>query len=356
VPERGVSSGLIRRFETAGDDGFCRRNSPGSSAAMPNHSDSRAGLEASAVVRRVFALGFLLVAAMFGWFATGDLPPLGGEPDLVWGKRGVRDGDLARPRAATIDGKDRLWIVDFTARIQAYDLDGRHLGITFTPPDYRNGRPSGLGTDCQGRLMVADSHYHCVRIYDEGREVQRLGGRPGTEPGEFGYISDVVQDSEGFFYLSEFGQNDRITQLDSSGRFVRSWGMMGQGPGEFNRVRALAIGPDGLLYAADACNHRIQVFTRQGRFVRSFGRVGSGPGELQYPYDLCFGPGGELYVAERGNHRIQKFRSDGESLGTWGRPGNHPGELADPWAVVVDRFGRVHVVDTENHRVQRVTF
>ena len=308
------------------------------------------------MARRIFALGFLFAAVAVGWLTTGDLKPRNGSPDLVWGHRGVRDGDLARPRAATIDGQDRLWVVDFTARVQAYDLNGQHLGITFTTPDYRNGRPSGLGTDQKGRLMVADSHYHCVRIYDQGREVQHLGGLPGTHPGEFGYLSDVVQYSDGFFFVSEFGQNDRITQLDSTGAFVRTWGKIGQGPGEFNRVRALAIGPDGLLYAADACNHRIQVFTRDGQFVRAFGGVGSGTGQLQYPYDLCFSPSGELYVVERGNHRIQKFRSDGESLGTWGRPGNRPGELADPWAIVVDRFGRVHVVDTENHRVQRVTF
>ena len=62
------------------------------------------------------------------------------QPDLVWGRKGVRDGDLARPRACAIDGHDRLYIVDFTARIQVYDLDGKHLGLTWTTPDYRKGR------------------------------------------------------------------------------------------------------------------------------------------------------------------------------------------------------------------------
>jgi streptogramin lyase len=278
------------------------------------------------------------------------------KPDLVWGKSGVMPGDLKRPRAAVIDHEDRLWIVDFTARIQAYDLDGNYLDITFTTPDFRNGRPSGLGVANDGKFIVCDSHYHCLRFYDHaGAEHATFGGTKGNGPGEFGYISDVVQDDEGFYYISEFGPNERITKLDAKGQFVTHWGEAGSDPGQFNRTRALAL-HNGQLYVADACNHRIQVFTRRGALVRTFGTDGDKPGELKYPYDLAFNAAGELYVAERGNHRIQKFTTEGKSLGVWGSRGRQPGQFADPWALVVDRHGRVHVIDTENHRVQRLRF
>lgn len=300
-------------------------------------------------MRRLLLL--LLLAPLAGCGGPSD------RPDLVWGKKGVRDGDLVRPRAGVIDGQGRLWVVDFTARVQAYDLDGQHLGITFPTPDYRKGRPSGLGLDRHGHLIVADSHYHCFRLYDaDGKQTRVVGGQAGPAPGQLGYVSDVVQDDDGFFYVAEFGEVQRITKLDEHGRYVTSWGSEGSGPSQFARIRALALGPDGLLYAADACNHRIQVFHKDGRLARTFGAHGTEPGRLSYPYDLAFGKGGLLYVVEYGNHRVQKFTPEGEPRGTWGGPGREPGKFHGPWAMAIDAKGRIHVLDTENHRVQRIAF
>jgi DNA-binding beta-propeller fold protein YncE len=280
-----------------------------------------------------------------------------GKPDLVWGKHGVRNAELHRPRAIAIDKNDRLYLVDYTARIQVYDLNGRYMGPTWQTPDYRNGRPAGLDIDRDGNLIVCDSHYHIVRIYSpDGQLLRTLGGESGSKPGQFGYISDCIQDEDGYFYISEFGDNDRITKLASDGSLVKCWGRAGTEPGEFQRLRALVNGPDKCIYAADAVNHRIQVFTRDGDFVRCIGEPGEDPGQLSYPYDLSIDSKGNLYVVEYNNHRVQKFSLEGKSLGCWGGPGREPGKLGSPWALAVDRRGRVHVVDTENHRVQRIRF
>jgi DNA-binding beta-propeller fold protein YncE len=285
--------------------------------------------------------------------ACGDGPDL---PERVWGRRGTQAGDLVRPRAIAIDAKDRLYVVDFTARVQVYDRDGNYLN-GWTTPDYRKGRPSGLSIDRDGNLLVSDSHYNCFRIYSpEGVELRRFGGQPGSGLGQLAYVSDVVQDADGYYYVAEFGENQRITKLDSEGKFVCCWGSAGTEPGQFQRARALALGPDDLLYVADACNHRIQVFTRGGEWVRSWGKAGPAQGELSYPYDLAFAADGTLYVVEFGNHRVQKFTAKGESLGCWGGPGREPGRLHNPWGLAVDSKGRVHVLDTENHRVQRIAF
>lgn len=281
------------------------------------------------------------------------------EPELVWGKRGVQGGDLVKPRAAAIDSQDRLYVVDWTARIQVFDRDGKYLGLTWTTPDYRAGRPSGLSIDRDGNLLVSDSHYHCLRIYSpEGKLLRTIGGAAGSGPGQLSYVSDAVQDADGFYYVAEFGENQRISKLDKDGQFVAAWGEPGSDPGQFARIRALALGPDGNLYVADACNHRIQVFTRDGKFVRTWGTNGKDLGQFSYPYDLAFSTGKTpyLYVVEYGNHRVQKFNLEGTSLGSWGSSGREHGRFAGPWALAVDSRGRVHVIDSENDRVQRIDF
>jgi DNA-binding beta-propeller fold protein YncE len=311
--------------------------------------------EQFAVFRRWRWIAVMMVAVSLAGLSGCERS--GNTPQIVWGRRGLQPGDIVRPRAIAIDGDDHLYIVDFTARIQVYDSEGRYLGPTWTPPDFRNGRPSGLSINRDGNLIVSDSHYHCFRIYDsEGRELRHFGGNAGPEPGQFGYVSDVVQDADGNYFISEFGPNERITKLDADGRLIKCWGAKGIEPGQFNRIRALALGPDGMLYVADACNHRVQAFSPDGRFVRMFGEPGPGVGQFSYPYDLAFAPDGTLYVAEYDNHRVQKFTKEGQSLGVWGGPGREPGKLHNPWALAVDSKGRVHVVDTENHRVQRIRF
>src|SRR5690349_16621856 len=89
---------------------------------------------------RVCMLGLLLALA-----GCSHAPPQ--EPDLVFGKRGLRKGDFIRPRAITIGitpaGEEELYIVDFEGRIQALDGDGQPKR-EWRSPTIENGRPAGL--------------------------------------------------------------------------------------------------------------------------------------------------------------------------------------------------------------------
>jgi DNA-binding beta-propeller fold protein YncE len=303
-------------------------------------------------VRRV-PPAIALASVLAGLLAGCDLFD-GSTPEAVWGIHGTRDGWLQKPRVAAFDAENQLYIADLTDRIQVFDRDGKFLRAWRMPGLNVDG-PSGLTVDRHGRVLVADTHFYRVMIYDrQGRLLRQLGdGIQGTEPGRFGYPTDVVIDRAGNFYVAEYGENDRIQVFSPEGKWLRQWGGHGYEPGEFLRPRALAIDDEDRIYVADSCNHRIQVFDTQGRLLRMWGSRGAAPGQLSYPYDIALGPDGNLYVCEYGNARVQKFRRDGTPLGTWGGPGIGPGQLNNPWALAVDNRGAVSVIDSNNHRVQR---
>ncbi|MCS6977152.1 MAG: hypothetical protein NZM31_09125 [Gemmatales bacterium] len=298
-------------------------------------------------IQRWCALGMTLLLSGCGG--------IGGSADAVWGSHGRQPGNFVRPRAIAFNPTTReIVVIDFTGRIQVFDQDGTYLRGWSTPTIVL-GRPSGVGIGLRGEILVADSHYNRVLIYSpDGSLLQEIVGKEGEGPGPFAYVSDVVQDETGAFYIAEFSDDRHsIRKYDSQGRYVTHWGGQGSEPGRFARPRGMCFGKDGLLYVADSCNHRIQAFDRQGRFVRAFGEEGSEPGKLRYPYDVVSGTNGDLYVVEFGNHRVQRFSPEGQPRGVFGGPGREPGLLHSPWGITVDGSGRVHVADTENHRIQR---
>ena len=48
-------------------------------------------------------------------------------------------------------------------------------------------------------------------------------------------------------------------------------GTFGPGPGQFSLPTAVAVGPDGSVYVADAGNYRIQKFSATGAYVSQWG-------------------------------------------------------------------------------------
>lgn len=293
-----------------------------------------------------------------------------GEPELVWGRRGISEGRFLKPRAIAIDRDDRLYIVDTTGRIQVFTADGEFLR-SWTMPETANGRPTGLTVDHsadapEGRLLVADTHYYRMLAFDlQGNALpeQTIGGTAGQAPGEFAFVTHIARDSQGNYYIGEYGESDRIQKFDVHGTFVTQWGGTGREPSQFIRPQTLVIDDEDRLWVVDACNHRIQRYDLRAsdpdhpsrpKPLAGWGTYGRERGELYYPYDLALMPDGTILICEYGNQRLQRFTRDGQWMESWGSPGHQPGELYQPWGVVVDSQGRIHVLDSNNHRIQRL--
>jgi DNA-binding beta-propeller fold protein YncE len=307
--------------------------------------------------------GLSAISSMTGQLGctTGTKEPVRSIPDLVIGQRGLSDGRFQKPRAIAIDANDLIYVVDKTGRVQVFDSAGKFVRGWATP-NIENGKPTGISVDRDGTIMVADTHYYRFLFYtDQGEliEEKTIGGVNGAEPGEFAFVTDIVRTPTGEYYCGEYGEYDRIHRYSSDGKFIDRMGEHGTEPLQFSRPQSLNVDQEGLLWIADACNHRIQVIDwrdSKPRLVKTLGSHGTEPGQFQLPYSLVLSHDNSIIVSEYGNHRVQKLDRNGVPKGSWGSAGSAPGELNQPWAVAVDSKNRVYVVDSGNNRVQRFAF
>lgn len=248
------------------------------------------------------------------------VPPSGPHVQATrwFGAPGRGRGQFEYPRAMDIDPRDgTVLVVDRQARVQRFAPDGKFIS-EWSMPEKSLGKPTGIGVGTDGRVWVADTHYHRVICWSpDGKEVLRIG-EYGTGPGQFIYPCDVEVAPDNTVWVCEFGGNDRIQVFTPDGKFLRSIGGNGRELGQFDRPQSIGFSIDAReVYVADACNHRIQVLTMEGVPVRSFGKAGPNDGEMAYPYGLEVVPDGTVLVTEFGNHRVQRFNAaDGRSLGT----------------------------------------
>jgi uncharacterized protein (TIGR03663 family) len=137
-------------------------------------------------------------------------------------------------------------------------------------------------------------------------------------------------------------------------------GVQGQGDGQFNGPRGVAVAPDGSMYVADTFNHRIQKFDADGQYVLTFGSfgdvskgTGTEGGTFNEPWGIGVGPDGTVYVADTWNYRIQQFDASGRFLRMWGKFGQDGAfdSFYGPRDVAVDAKGNVYVTDTGNKRI-----
>lgn len=84
----------------------------------------------------------------------------------------------------------------------------------------------------------------------------------------------------------------------------------GDGPGALSAVSDLTVGRDGNIFVSQPQESVVKVYDARGRYVRSIGREGSGPGEFERPSSLGW-RGDTLWVADPPQTRISLFAPSG---------------------------------------------
>jgi len=81
----------------------------------------------------------------------------------------------------------------------------------------------------------------------------------------------------------------------------------------FHLPEDMAMDAKGRIYILDSGNHRIQIFSPKGKYLRTIGRLGQGPGEFQHPFSIDIDSKGYLYILDRWNNRIQVLTPEGKA-------------------------------------------
>ena len=91
-------------------------------------------------------------------------------------------------------------------------------------------------------------------------------------------------------------------------------GANAQGDYAFEDIRTLVVDDAGNIFVLDSKAANVKVFDASGKYIRTIGRKGQGPGEFNAPMTLSINaPAGELVVHQAGE-RISYFKLDGTFL------------------------------------------
>ena len=312
-----------------------------------------------AVLRRQWVLLLPVLAVLSGCApssttAEGQLSSALFEKAQIIGGRGIGLGQFNKPRSLTVDRQDNLYVVDMTGRIQKFDGQGNFLGF-WQIESLEKGKPKGMAVNKQGHILVVEPHYTRVNYFTPDGKLVGQWGTHGLKPGQLSFPRAIAVDSQGSLWISEYSTVEHIQHFSADGKqWLGVIGKAGSGPGEFNRVEGLWIDKRDRIYAADSCNHRIQVFSTNGTLICTFGQPGADAGQLSYPYDIIVEDTGMKYICEFGNSRIQVFDPSDKPVESIGQAGNLPGQFHNPWSIAMDSSGNIYVADSGNHRVQKL--
>ncbi len=248
-----------------------------------------------------------------------------------------------------VDKQDNIWVTD----------KGSDMVIKFSP---------------EGRVLM---------VFGRKQEASDEGTGPLKHPkpplpavdGMFRQVTDVTWDPAGNAYISDGYINSRVAKVDKDGKWLKSWGEPGDGPGQFNTPHSIAADAQGNIYVADRGNRRIQVFDSDGKLLRQITidvpfdanaaqpAIGNKPGPgvtgtmaPGAPWAVCITPGPTqfLYSSDAYPGRVYKLTLDGKVVGVLGEAGKQLKQFGWIHEIACPSENELYVGELLNWRVQKL--
>jgi DNA-binding beta-propeller fold protein YncE len=252
--------------------------------------------------------------------------------------------------------------------VQVYTPDGR-LVKSWGKEEGLFRNPHTVRFDAAGNLWVVDTLTQTVRHFTtDGKVLLTVGtpNQPGEDETHMNQPNDVAIASNGDLYVSDGYGNNRVVVFDKNGKFLRAWGKLGQGPGEFSQPHSIVLDSKGRVYVADRNNARIQVFDGKGKFLTEWRNIIT-------PWALAITKTDEIYVCGSSpmlweeipekqaylatppkDQLFMKLDTEGRLKQLWTFPkGDKPGEVDWAHGIAVGADGSLYLAEVQAKRAQK---
>jgi DNA-binding beta-propeller fold protein YncE len=181
------------------------------------------------------------------------------------------EGALKLPLNMTVDADGNCYVSDSERdQVVIFDKQENYVAAMGTVGEMKP-RDVAVSAD---KIYVADLQKHCVRVFDKVTRAPLFDiprGEDATNHSRQIFTpTNLALDSKGNLYVGDTGAFHVIV-FDADGKYLRTVGEFGDGPGQFARLKGVAVDRDSRLYAVDAMSQVIQVFDESGRLLTWFG-------------------------------------------------------------------------------------
>ncbi|WJW76622.1 hypothetical protein QVG61_05900 [Thiohalobacter sp. IOR34] len=266
-------------------------------------------------------------------FSTqGDLvADASGLKDFLFGKESMQGHLVRKPYGVALyDGK--IYVVDIRGNgYGIYDLKNRRTDFI---QGFGNGsmkKPINISIAADGTKYITDTGRNQILVYSRDDKYVKAFGTPE----EFKPIDCLIAGDR--LYVTDL-YHHRVHVLDrSTGDELFSFGSAGSKEGQLFQPTNLALSPDGRsIYVSDSGNFRVQKFTLEGKYIRTYGGIGDAVGHFARPKGIAVDRRERLYVVDAAFENVQIFDKDGTPLLFFGEAGDKTGNINLPADIYID--------------------
>lgn len=256
-------------------------------------------------------------------FRRSDPPILQIDPATGKILKEFGSGMFVWPHGMYVDADNNLWVTDATVSNAVPELAKK----------MKPAVDAGYG-------------HQVFKFSPEGKVLLTLGtkGKEGESPAHFNAPADVIVAKNGDIFIADGHVGTRVAKFDKTGKFLKSWGTKGNGPGQFIQPHGIALDSKGRVFVGDRGGNggRIQIFDQEGTFLAEWKQFGN-------PSGVAITPDDTIYVTDQG----KKIVTVGSA-----KDGSVTGIIPDVWAegVSVDARHTVYAGEVFRRHMKKFVF